>query len=118
MNGKRVFVDSNILLYLFTDDELRKQFVESLFHQQNTISTQVVNENVNVCLRKIKLPKDIAFAHGTNLLNAFNVVNIFSSTIIAAALQNECDILFSEDLHADLLIEEKLRIVNPFKGLK
>jgi predicted nucleic acid-binding protein len=132
-DNNRTFIDTNIFLYLFADDESRKETVLSLFSERYMISTQIVNENVNVCLRKLKLSKEIAFAHGKELLNKFIVVNIYSSTIttsfeisskygygywdslvIASALENDCNILFTEDLHTGQLIEGKLKIVNPF----
>jgi predicted nucleic acid-binding protein len=36
--------------------------------------------------------------------------------IVAAALLAGCDVLYSEDMHDGLVIEERLRIVNPFVG--
>ena len=57
MSVSRTFIDSNILLYLYTEDEKRKEFVMSLMTSDYTISTQVVNENVNVSLKKLKLVK-------------------------------------------------------------
>jgi len=38
----------------------------------------------------------------------------WDSLIIATALTNHCSILYSEDMQHDQLIEDKLRIVNPF----
>ena len=34
--------------------------------------------------------------------------------IIASALENECEVLYSEDLQHGQVIDDKLRIVNPF----
>ncbi len=39
----------------------------------------------------------------------------FDSLIISSALENDCSILFTEDLHSNQKIEEKLKIINPFK---
>jgi predicted nucleic acid-binding protein len=136
MNDKRTFIDSNIILYLFTNNEKRKRFVSTLMTPQNLISTQIVNENVNVCLKKLKIGKDEAYNHGKNLLNTFNVVSIYPSTItdafslsikygfsfwdslvVSAALENNCEILLTEDMHNGLLVNEKLRIKNPFEDI-
>jgi len=38
----------------------------------------------------------------------------WDSLVIATALLNGCDILYSEDLHEGQLIEDKLTIINPF----
>jgi predicted nucleic acid-binding protein len=39
---------------------------------------------------------------------------LFDSIIVASALEAECDILYSEDLHHGLIVEDKLTILNPF----
>jgi predicted nucleic acid-binding protein len=36
--------------------------------------------------------------------------------IVAAALLAGCDTLYTEDMHPGLVIENRLRIVNPFAG--
>ncbi|MCD6012352.1 MAG: PilT protein domain protein [Flavipsychrobacter sp.] len=134
MNDNRIFIDSNIILYLYTDDDKRKEFVASLFNSGYIISTQVVSENINVCLKKLKLSKEEAYAHGGNLLAAFDIMQIYTSTIksafdismkyrlsywdsliVATSLESECNELYTEDLHDGLLIEGKLRVKNPFK---
>ena len=40
--------------------------------------------------------------------------SFWDSMIVAAALDNHCSILYSEDLHHEQIIEGKLQIVNPF----
>jgi predicted nucleic acid-binding protein len=136
MSDKMTFVDSNVILYLFTDDNKRKEFVKKILSGGYAISTQVVNENVNVCLRKLRLSKEEAYAHGKNLINVFTVFNISISTIasafdlsssykfsywdsliVASALENVCDILLSEDMQHGLLVEGKLKTQNPFLSL-
>lgn len=107
--------------------------VSTFLSPQYIISTQVVNENMSVCLKKLRLTKEQAFAHGTNLMDIFTVVNISSSTvkkafalsikynfsywdslIVAAALESKCNTLLSEDMQHGFVIEGKLKIVNPF----
>lgn len=136
MNGDKTFIDSNVILYLFGDDVKRKSYVQSLFSPEYFISTQVVNENVNVCLRRLKLPQQEAFNHGRNLLNNFSLLFIYRYTIesgyllsskynfsfwdslaVATALENDCSILLSEDMQDHLIVEGKLTIKNPFVGL-
>ena len=41
--------------------------------------------------------------------------NFFDSLIVASAITNNCSILYTEDLQHNQLIENKLRIINPFK---
>ena len=38
----------------------------------------------------------------------------YDSLIIASALENDCAILYTEDLHHSQVIDEKLAIINPF----
>jgi len=40
---------------------------------------------------------------------------IFDSFIVASALEYNCDILYTEDLQHMLIVEDKLRIINPYK---
>jgi len=41
-------------------------------------------------------------------------LTIYDSLIIASALEADCKILYTEDLQHNHLVENKLRIVNPF----
>ncbi len=41
--------------------------------------------------------------------------SVYDAMIAAAALKNGCTTLFSEDFQHDLIVEQELRIVNPFK---
>jgi len=40
--------------------------------------------------------------------------SFWDSMMIAAALDNHCSVIYTEDLNHDQLIEKRLRIVNPF----
>lgn len=130
---EKTFLDSNILIYLLGQDDIKKNKVTLLLDPNFIISTQVVSENINVCLKKLKFSKEKAFEHGHFLLTKFNVVtiektffpiafkiastyqfNFWDSLIIAAALQSDCLQLYSEDMQDGLVIEGKLRIINPF----
>jgi predicted nucleic acid-binding protein len=48
------------------------------------------------------------------LKNKYNL-QYYDALIIATALENNCNILFSEDMQDKLIIENKLTIINPFK---
>jgi len=39
----------------------------------------------------------------------------YDSLIVATALENECNILHSEDIQDGLVVEQRLAIINPFK---
>ena len=134
----KIFLDTNIIIYAFSEDEVEKQSIAlRLLDRQNDnvlISKQVVNELANVLLKKFKLSS----AQVENaLLELDTIVNIvdfdlstqikalhikkkynlqfYDSLIIATALENRCTTLYSEDMHHDMIIENRLRIIDPFK---
>src|ERR1017187_157372 len=78
---KSIFLDSNILVYLVSKDIAKREKVLSFIFDEYTISTQVVTENVNACLRRLKQTKEKAFEHGQGLINMFNVKLLTPSTL-------------------------------------
>ncbi len=132
MNAK-IFVDSNVWIYLFGQDQGKKEVALHLLSQNPIISTQVIAENINVCLRKLNLPFTVVEQHASNLSENCVVVVIqpatilaalhihhryqysfYDSLIVAAALENDCSMLYSEDLQHEQVIEGTLQIINPF----
>jgi predicted nucleic acid-binding protein len=131
----RLFLDTNIWVYLFSDSvksDLATKLVENHFNQI-VISTQVLTELYNVLVKKkIKTNKEalqIIIELNTNfktssispemVIKAAEIANsllfsIYDSLIISAALQNQCTLLYTEDLQHDQTINGKMRIVNPF----
>lgn len=133
----RIFLDSNILIYLYTSDEIDKTNIISALlqkHQNVLISTQVLFEFCYVVHRKLK----VSYSHIEKALkefsNAFEIIIITQemissalhmaeayhysfpdSLIITTAIKSKCDILLSEDMHNNHIIENKLTIINPFK---
>lgn len=127
------FVDSDIVLYAFDNGTFKKKIVFDLIKKKPIISTQVIMESVNICIRRFKFSKEVAYQNGINLidtcslklidettlLSAFKIslryqFSHWDSLIISSALQNNCSILFSEDLQDGQMIEKKLIIINPF----
>jgi len=39
---------------------------------------------------------------------------LFDAIIIAAALESDCKIFYTEDMHHNLLVDDQLKIINPF----
>lgn len=127
------FFDTNVLLYLISRDEKKADKVEELLAAGGTISVQVLNEIANVARRKIGLSwfdvrsfvetieglvkivpitKDV-HDNGIAIAERYGL-SPYDAFIAAAALLAGCDRLWSEDMHDGLLIEKRLRIVNPF----
>ena len=130
----KIALDSNILIYNHSLDQENKRLIASRFFEEKpVVSSQVVSEYINVMKRVFKMQKlelmqlctlwlekciiqpvilsTIQLAK--NLINKYDY-QIFDGIIIAAALEADCDILYSEDMHTGQIIENKLRIVNPF----
>ena len=129
----RIFIDSNIWLYLFDVEASKKSKALSLLKDNHFISTQVLSENANVCLRKFKMDIEDVRHHVENLSHQSQVLEItqkiifqafsihkdyqysyYDSLIISAALEHDCNILYSEDLQSRQMIYGKLKIENPF----
>jgi predicted nucleic acid-binding protein len=127
------FADSNVCLYILDKQSPKFDKAKSLLQLRPIISTQVVAENINVCLKKYKQPRAFALAHAHSLNEACEVIGItnqtlasalsifekygytiFDSLIIASALEAGCSTLNTEDLHHGQLINGKLKIINPF----
>lgn len=137
----KIFLDTNIIIYAFSEDEVEKQSVAlGLLDRQDDnvlISKQVINELANILLKKFKLSSNQVENAILELDTIVNIVDFglstqikalhikdkynlqfYDSLIIATALENRCTTLYSEDMHHKLLIENRLKIINPFKWIK
>jgi predicted nucleic acid-binding protein len=133
MNAKKIFFDTNTLLYLLSSDEDKSNWVSRNLQQSNVISIQVLNEFTSASLRKIKLTHTELDAFLDLFTTTFNVRSLdletfeigllvsrrygyqhYDSMIIAAALQAGCERLYSEDMQHRHTIDKRLQIVNPF----
>jgi len=130
-----VFLDTNIFVYLYSEDEPEKQSVALNILEQSTCvtSTQVLNEFCSVCLRKLKMPGnevqqsieeirdncelcyiDMEVIQKALNLNSKYGYSYYDCLILASAFLNGCECVYSEDMQHNQLIEGKLKIVNPF----
>jgi len=127
------FLDSNIVLYLASEDPAKADRAQELVAEGGTISVQVLNEIANVSRRKMGLswaetrnfllmirgllevkPITIEIHDvGISLAERYQLP-VYDSMIVSAALAAECGTLLSEDLQNGLLINGRLRVVNPF----
>ena len=131
----RVFLDTNILVYLYSEDETEKQEVSLNLVDKYVpiVSTQVMNEIANVMIRKFNLKSEIVSQIIDELAESciVNIITIetiqdalrlvetykysyYDSLIIASALENKCTRLYSEDMQHGQVIEGQLEIINPF----
>jgi predicted nucleic acid-binding protein len=133
MNAKKIFFDTNTLLYLLSSDTKKADWVSKNLQQSNVISVQVLNEFTSASIRKIKISNNELDEFLDLFTSTFNVrsldINTFEtglmvsrrygyhhydSMIIAAALQAGCEKLYSEDMQHRQIIDKRLQIVNPF----
>ncbi|HNT78468.1 MAG TPA: PIN domain-containing protein [Anaerolineae bacterium] len=137
MNAKRVFVDTNIFVYAKLEDDSthlkRRQAAELLgSFEEPVISVQVLNEFSNVLLKHgisdalireaVQTIVEDCMVYSLTLQTielAWEIkvryrFSYWDSLILAAALENDCDTLYSEDLQDGQVIEGKLQLVNPF----
>lgn len=134
----KIFIDTNILIYAFSEDELLKQQVAmnliDTISYNAIISNQVINELANVFLKKFKLSTNEVEDAILELDSLLEIVNFdissqikalrlkqrynlqfFDALIVATALENKCSTLYSEDMQHELIIDNRLKIINPFK---
>lgn len=126
------FFDTNILIYLFSDDSAKAAMSERVTADGGTVSVQVLNEFAWVFSRKLK--KSIAeIRHHLATVRAFcDVLPVdiethelaldiaeryrfafYDSVLLAAASRANCHTFYTEDLQHNQRIEG-LTIRNPF----
>lgn len=130
----RVFLDTNIIVYAFTDDP-RSAAAETLLAAGADLNVQVLNEFTNVARRKLGFdwsqieealraigtlarkihPVDLETHTAALGLAQRYAFSFYDALIVSAALKARCDLLHSEDMQDGLVVEGRLRIVNPFR---
>jgi len=135
MSGK-VFLDTNVFVYTQSKGEQDKRNIalNAIEKYECYTSTQVFNEVSNVMIKKLKMPIDEvkqvitaindrctasiitheAVQKALDLREVYGY-SYYDSLILAAAVLNDCDYVFSEDLQDGQIIENKIEIVNIFK---
>ena len=128
------FVDTNVLLYLMSDDKKKSQTAERILGRRPIISVQVLNECQSVATRKFGLTLLESaellevikrFCHivpvtidthelGVALMGRYGF-STYDAMIVAAALIADCTTLLSEDIHHGLMVGTTLRIRDPFR---
>jgi predicted nucleic acid-binding protein len=135
--GSRAFVDSNVWLYAFIegDDPQKTAVAKSIVENSSMIlSVQVINEVCRNLLRKAKFTESeiqtligsffgkysVIPCEQTTLLHASELrfkyqFAFWDGLIVATALLADAAIIYSEDMQDGLVVEGRLRILNPFR---
>jgi predicted nucleic acid-binding protein len=119
---------------ILKSDIARQLLMENV--KQITVSSQVINEFINICIKKNILSLEDTFKYAEEFMEIFNFSVIkksevgvamhvkrrykysyYDSLIIASALENNCSILYTEDMQHGQIIEDSLKIINPFESV-
>ena len=135
----RSLLDTNVLIYADAADEPAKQrravgLISELRRTGDAVlSTQVLQEYVNVALRKLRLPpalirERLAFYRRFDLvatspdliaaaldLHVLRSISFYDALVVQAAAAGGCERVLSEDLQHGATLGG-VRIVNPFLG--
>ncbi|HTV69920.1 MAG TPA: PIN domain-containing protein [Rhizobiaceae bacterium] len=128
-----VFFDSNVLLYAAADEGKKRARVEALIRANGTISVQVLSEIASVARRKMRMDWDETVEFVAAFRNWLHVIplteqihddgirlarryqlSVYDGMIVAAAIDADCTVLYSEDMQNGMIVDSKLRIQNPF----
>ncbi|MDO8446393.1 MAG: PIN domain-containing protein [Deltaproteobacteria bacterium] len=137
MRDKPCFLDTNIWLYAFikSEDNDKTAIADQLIKSHRILaSSQVVNELCVNLIKKAKLSEPQIQELITSFYKKYSTVNLnkeimvkasalreqykfsfWDSMVVSAALFSDAGTLYTEDMHDSLIVEGKLRIVNPFK---
>ena len=127
------FLDTNILVYVASDDTVKADRAEAVIAGGGTISVQVLNELANVARRKMRMSWTETHAFLSTLRGLLTVrpvtletheaglalaerygFSIYDAMIAASALHAGRDTLWSEDMQHGMVLDEGLSIANPF----
>jgi predicted nucleic acid-binding protein len=132
MSAAEVFFDTNLLLYLLSDEAAKAQKAEELLASGGVISVQVLNEFASVAIRKLAMtvagtrdvlatiravcrvrPVDVETHElALDLVERYQF-SLYSSLILAAAARAGCAVLYTEDLQHGQQVG-RLLVQNPF----
>ena len=136
MKTDRPFFDTNVLLYLLSEDNRKADRAEAIIATGGIISVQVLNEFASVASRKLGMSyaeiRDVlgtvravcqtqevvtvdTHDQGLDIAERFSF-SLYDSMIVSSALQSGCDILYSEDMQHGQEIDGQLVVLNPFLG--
>ena len=127
------FFDTNVLLYSLSRDVSKADCAEALVAAGGVISVQVLNEFASVASRKFGM----LWPELREVLETIRAVcrveplgmethelglalaerygfSVYDAMILASAQLADCRVVFSEDLQNDQVIDERLKIINPF----
>jgi predicted nucleic acid-binding protein len=133
MKTDKAFFDTNIVLYLLSENTRKADKAEAAIALGGVISVQVLNEFSSVASRKLKMSyaeiRDTlsivralcqvqavtinTHARGLDIAERYGYT-LYDSMVMSAALESGCSLLYSEDMQHGQKIDAQLTITNPF----
>jgi predicted nucleic acid-binding protein len=129
----KCFADTNVVLYAIGKNSRKAEIARGILAARPVVSAQVINEAINVCLRKLGFDRTKAYAFADTVMKLTDVLPVDETTIrrsaelairyqlanwdaliVAAAVLAGCDTLYSEDLQHGQVLADQLSVVNPF----
>ncbi|MCL5991680.1 MAG: PIN domain-containing protein [Bacteroidetes bacterium] len=131
----KIFVDSNIWLYAFMSEKSVKHYkaITIISNSNVFLNIQVINEVCYNLLKKSNYNNSEISELIYNFNKIYTIFNIsiptllnatslrqkyktsfWDSLILASALENNCNILLTEDISGADFMEKKLKVINPF----
>ena len=132
----KVFLDSNVLVYLYSITEPAKQSVSRKVIAENDCftSVQALNEFSNVCLKKWSIGRQSIENAINEICRVCKVAEVgvktvksalylqekyrysyYDSLMLACAIEIGCEQILTEDMHDGQIIESVLKVVNVYK---
>jgi len=134
MSADQPFLDTNVILYILSEDAAKADRAEAIVAAGGVISVQVLNEIAAVSSRKLRMQWDeiaqvlhaVRTACDVRPLSAADHelalelagrhrISFYDSLILASAVNAKCRTLFSEDMQHGQKISGVM-VVNPFKA--
>lgn len=133
-----VFIDTSVLVYLYSADEPeKKRRAEATIIRDNSWTSAHCLSELAVALRgpfgldfqaiqsvveELKHTFRVAAVSATTVQDALRLARRYrydynNGLTLAAALEQHCGVLYSEQLHSGQRIDKRLVIHNPFVGL-
>ena len=134
MSAAERFFDTNVILYLLSDDDARADRAEKELSAGGVVSVQVLNEFASVASRNLKMSiaeiREVLATiravctivpiseetHDVGLQVAERyALPVYDAMIVAAALLAGCKTVMSEDMQDGQILEGRLQVRNPFR---
>jgi predicted nucleic acid-binding protein len=133
MKTGKPFFDTNVLLYLLSEDNRKADRAEAIIAEGGVISVQVLNEFTSVAFRKLGMSyaeiRDVlatvravcqsqaltvnTHERGLDIAERFDF-SLYDSMIVSSAVESGCTVLYSEDMQHGQEVGGQLVVINPF----